>query len=247
VRSSTSTAFDHIALALPRMADAVPFLVGVLGGAPHSGARGGPEYRFGTWRYANGGKIEVIEPIGDDGFVSRFLAARGPGVHHVTFKVPSLDQACERARARGYDIVGYDDSYPDWKTAFLHPKQALGIVVQFAQTSGQGEPRRWTPPATFDNPPAPVDVLGLRMRVSAAERARVQWEEILHGTCASRSESRLVYGWPDSPMVLTIDVDPSGAEGPLFIEVAAARPVALPDGPVPELGAVFRRAAESRG
>jgi hypothetical protein len=64
----------------------------------------------------------------------------------------------------------------------------------------------------------------------------VQWEEILDGTCATRSESRLVYVWPDSPMVLTVDVDPSGSEGPRFIEVAAARPVALPDGPVPELG-----------
>jgi methylmalonyl-CoA/ethylmalonyl-CoA epimerase len=244
VRSSTSTAFDHIALALPRMADAVPFLVGTLGGVPHSGARGGPEFRFGTWRYANGGKVEVIEPIGHDGFVSRFIAARGPGVHHVTFKVPSLEAACERARARGYDIVGYDDSFPDWKTAFLHPKQALGIVVQFAQTSGEGEPRRWTPPATIDDPPPAVNVVGLRMRVSAADRARRQWEEILQGTCATRSDSRLVYCWPDSPMVLTVDVDPSGSEGPLFVEIAATRPVALPDGPVPELGTAFRPVAQ---
>ena len=242
MRSPASTAFDHIALALPRMADAVPFLAGTLGGAPHSGARGGPDFRFGTWRYANGGKLEVIEPIGHDGFVSRYLAARGPGVHHVTFKVPSLDEACDRARSRGYDIVGYDDSFPDWKTAFLHPKQALGIVVQFAQTSGQHEPRRWRPPATIDHPPPPVNVLGLRMRVSAAERARVQWEAILGGTCASRPDARLVYCWPDSPMVLTIDVDPSGSEGPLGIDIAAARPVAVPDGPVAELGTVFRLA-----
>ena len=74
-----SIAFDHIALALPRMAGAVPFLVGVLGGVPHSGMQGGPEFRFGTWRYANGGKLEVIEPVGVHGFVHRFLAARGAG------------------------------------------------------------------------------------------------------------------------------------------------------------------------
>ena len=176
-----SIAFDHIALALPRMADAVPFLVGVLGGVPHSGMQGGPAFRFGTWRYANGGKLEVIEPVGVNGFVHRFLAARGPSIHHVTFLVPSLDEACDRARARGYDIVGYDDSYDDWKTAFLHPKQALGIVVQLAQTSGGTDEHRWTPRATVANPPAPVSVLGLRMRVSDADRARVQWEEILHG------------------------------------------------------------------
>ena len=166
----------------------------------------------------------------------------------MTFLVPSLDEACDRARARGYDIVGHDDSYDDWKTAFLHPKQALGIVVQFAQTSGGTDEHRWTPPATVANPPAPVSVLGLRMRVSDADRARVQWEEILHGQCdqgrldmdVGGVSPSIVFRWPDSPMVLTIDVDPSGAEGPVAIELAATRPVALPAGPVPELGTTFR-------
>jgi catechol 2,3-dioxygenase-like lactoylglutathione lyase family enzyme len=234
-----STAFDHIALALPRIADAVEFLVGVLGGVPAAGAQGGPEFRFGTWRYANAGKIEVIEPVGADGFVHRFLAARGPGVHHVTFKVPSLDEACDRARTRGYDIVGYDDSYDDWKTAFLHPKQALGIVVQFAQTSGLNDPDEWTPPTLAGTPPPPVNVLGLRMRVSAADRAHVQWAEILQGTCVEENAGRLVYRWPSSPMAFRIDVDPTAAEGPVAIELSADRSLALPAGAVPALGAVF--------
>jgi hypothetical protein len=206
----SSIAFDHIALGMPRIADAVPFLVGVLGGVPHSGARGGPQFRFGTWRYDGGGKIEA-----------------------------DLDEACDRARARGYDIVGYDDSDDDWKTAFLHPKQALGIVVQFAQTSGGTEPSRWRPPATVEDPPPPVRVLGLRMRVSAAERARAQWEGILQG---SRVEDgrRMVWRWPGSPMAITVDVDPSVGEGPMAIELGASRPLSLPDGPVPGLGATFR-------
>jgi len=158
----------------------------------------------------------------------------------VTFKVPSLDEACDRARTRGYDIVGYDDSYDDWKTAFLHPKQALGIVVQFAQTSGGSDPVDWTPPATVADPPAPVRVIGLRMRVSDPERARVQWEEILHGTCVSPAARPLVYRWPGSPMVLTIDVDPSASEGPLAVEIEADRRVVLPATPVPALGTTVR-------
>src|SRR5262249_61879993 len=98
--------FDHIAIALPRMADAVPFLVGRLGGAPAFGADSGV-YRFGQWRFANRARLEVLEPIGADGFLHRFLLTRGPGIHHVTFKVPRLGDACERARAHGYDVVGY--------------------------------------------------------------------------------------------------------------------------------------------
>src|SRR5574341_899365 len=112
-------AFDHVALALPRLADAPAVLVGVLGGVPEASApsRG---FNFGCWRYAGGGRIEVLEPAGADGFVHRFLAQRGPGVHHVTFKVPSLAEACARAEAHGYAIVGRDESRPAWKEAFLH-------------------------------------------------------------------------------------------------------------------------------
>src|SRR5262249_61758223 len=88
--------FDHIALALPRMADATPFLVGVLGGSPAFGADSGA-YRFGQWRFANRARLEVLEPIGRDGFLHRVLAARGPGPPHVPFKAPRLPEASGRA------------------------------------------------------------------------------------------------------------------------------------------------------
>src|SRR5204862_390363 len=83
--------------------------VGGRGGAP---AHGGPSgaYTFGQWRFANGGVLEILEPLGADGFLHRFLAQRGPGIHHVTFRVPRLRPACDRAEAAGYTIVGHDDS-----------------------------------------------------------------------------------------------------------------------------------------
>src|SRR5438034_6043835 len=97
--------FDHIALALPRMADATPFLVGVLGGSPAFGADAGV-YRFGQWRFANRARLEVLEPIGRDGFLHRFLAARGPGLPHVTFKLPRPREPGQRAHAPRYETVG---------------------------------------------------------------------------------------------------------------------------------------------
>src|SRR5262247_1291899 len=142
--------FDHVAIGVARMADAAPFLSGELGGIPDAGAiRSAAAFAWGTYRYEGGGSIEILEPIGPQGFVQRFLAERGPGIHHVTFKVPSLDAVCARAEGAGYGIVGRDDSDPEWREAFLHPKQALGIVVQFAQP-GPG-PWRSAPPA----PPSP--------------------------------------------------------------------------------------------
>jgi len=109
-----------------------------------------------------------------DAFLHRFLAQRGPGIHHVTFTVPSLSEACDRARAHGYLIVGYDDSDPEWKEAFLRPKEALGIVVQFAEPgprpSGENAPR-WPPPPGPANPP-PTAAAGAFMVQSGETKGR---------------------------------------------------------------------------
>ena len=200
-----------------------------------------PAFNWATWRFAGGGVVEILEPAGADGFLHRFLAARGPGIHHVTFRVPSLAAACARARAHGYQIVGLDDSDPSWKEAFLHPKQAQGIVVQLAESSGDGEPRRPPPPGPPD-PPPPVTLVGLRLRARDWERARLQWEGVLEGERAEGAGGALIYRWPDSPMRLVVEID-AAAEGPVAIEIASDRAVALPDGQHPVLGAVFRRVA----
>ena len=80
----------------------MPWLVGELGGAPFA-AGPGLGFRFWQLAFARGGLIEVLEPDGPpDGFLHRFLAARGPGIHHVTFKVPDLraaDRSAPRASA----------------------------------------------------------------------------------------------------------------------------------------------------
>jgi hypothetical protein len=232
--------FDHIAIAVGRMADAPAVLVGTLGGAPTG--EGGPSgaYTWAQWRFAGGGRLEILEPLGEDGFLHRFLASRGPGIHHVTFKVPSLAEACERAVARGYRIVGHDDSDPSWTEAFLHPKEALGIVVQLAEARGpQGMPA-FTAPSGPAAPPPPVRVVGLRTRARSAKRADVQWAQVLQGHRQVAGDG-LVYRWPGSPLRIAVDIDSAAEEGAVAIEYASPRVVVMPEGPHPVLGAVFRR------
>jgi methylmalonyl-CoA/ethylmalonyl-CoA epimerase len=234
---------DHIAIAVARMAEAPAVLVGALGGTPTGD--GGPSgaYTWAQWRFAGGGRLEILEPLGAaDGFLHRSLATRGPGIHHVTFKVPSLARACARAVAHGYRIVGHDDSDPEWAEAFLHPKEALGIVVQLAESrvTGGGARRPFPAPAGPPDPPPPVTIVGLRTRARSAERAETQWGRVLEGR-RDEAEGRLVYRWPGSPMRIAVDVDPAAEEGPVAIEFAAPRTVPLPETPHPVLGAVFRR------
>jgi methylmalonyl-CoA/ethylmalonyl-CoA epimerase len=240
-----SVLFDHIAIAVPRLADAEAILAGELGGRSTFGMTT-DEFRFWHWRYEGGGDLEVLEPAGADGFLHRFLTQRGSGIHHVTFTVPSLVDACERARAHGYSIVGYDDSDPEWKEAFLHPRQAQGIVVQFAEpnadrppSSHEGDGHR--SPAPSDGT-APIKVLGLRLSARSRERAHVQWGAVIQGARAAEKGGALVYRWPGSFMYVAIEIDAAREEGPLWIEYSSRRAVSLPDGdPHPVLGAVFKR------
>ena len=226
---------DHVALGVNAMADAEPLFEGVLGGVKAGGHASGPPFGFMQWVFAGGGRIEVIYPIGDDGFLHRFLARGGPRVHHVTFKVSSLDEMIERAGALGYGIASQDRGDPHWQEAFLHPKQAQGIVIQLVEH----HPR----PDNFDPAEAlPIEgaarVIGPRLVAASAELARRQWGELMGGR-ETRSGDSLVFAWPDSPLTITIDLDAQLEPGPRCIEVAASRPLALPAGPAPKLGARF--------
>src|SRR5262249_6444267 len=152
-------------------------------------------------------------------------------------------EACARAMKHGYDIVGRDDSDQEWKEAFLHPKQALGIVVQIVETSwsaGDGAPTYWTPPASPPDPPPPVTIVGLRLQAASRERAHGQWGDVLQGECAMR-EDELIYRWPGSPLRLAVSIAEAGDEGPLAVEYSSDRSVALPAGRNSMLGTLFTR------
>jgi catechol 2,3-dioxygenase-like lactoylglutathione lyase family enzyme len=83
----------------------------------------------------------------ENDFLRRFLARHGPGPHHLTFKVPKLVAALEECERFGLEPVNIDTSDPFWLEAFLHPKQATGIVVQLAEA-----PQSWDSPAPADFP-----------------------------------------------------------------------------------------------
>jgi methylmalonyl-CoA/ethylmalonyl-CoA epimerase len=124
---------DHVAVAVEEQASAWPRYAGDLGG---QWLAGGAETGFSAAqvRYANGMKVEVLEPyaVERNDFLRRFLDRSGPGPHHLTFKVADIALALELVEAAGYRPVNVNIDYPEWKEAFIHPKDAPGVVVQLA-------------------------------------------------------------------------------------------------------------------
>lgn len=126
---------DHVALAAESRAVLEPRYAGQLGGVAIAGGPS-PGFVWGQFEYANGMVVELLEPdrIEENDFLRRFLDRSGPGPHHLTFKVPDLRAALGTAGAAGYTPVGMDDTDPRWKEAFLHPKDAPGVVIQLAES-----------------------------------------------------------------------------------------------------------------
>ena len=142
---------DHLAVAVERQTDAWPRYAGDLAGE-WLGGGATPGFAAAQVKYANGMKVEVLEPHQPEqnDFLRRFLDRRGPGPHHLTFKTDDIEAALRRAEGAGYRPVGVDLRDPFWKEAFLHPKDAPGIVVQLAQAAGDGD---WWSPRPDSVPP----------------------------------------------------------------------------------------------
>src|SRR6266581_4636501 len=89
----------HVGIAVPSIARALAFYRDVLGLTP-----GPPESADGATivSLAFGDvHVELLEPRDPAGPVAKFLAKRGPGIHHICYRVPDLDRALERCRAAG--------------------------------------------------------------------------------------------------------------------------------------------------
>jgi methylmalonyl-CoA epimerase len=81
------------------------------------------------------GEIELIAPTRGDSMVSKFLAERGPGLHHVAYAVPDVKQALVAARAEGLELIDEDPriGLHGVPIAFVHPKSVGGVLTEFVE------------------------------------------------------------------------------------------------------------------
>lgn len=139
---------DHVAIAVHRIRDALPLYRDLLAGEYHQGGTekaGG--FRWAQFTFPEGGKLELLEPVGEDSFLHEFLETHGEGVHHITYLVRDIEELVDRLRANGYRVVNENYQYPEWKEAFISPRSANGTVVQLAETpfSDEEQVRVWRP------------------------------------------------------------------------------------------------------
>lgn len=126
---------DHVAMAVRSIDTTLEFYRRYFPvsdvGTTHVGYDG--TFRLSTFSL-NGYKIELVEDAGSNGFVSRFLDKRGEGFHHISIDVDRLDPLLAQLEADGVRVVDHRDMGGGWKTAFISPRSAHGVLIQFWQT-----------------------------------------------------------------------------------------------------------------
>ena len=237
---------DHIALAAADTAPALQFLTGELGGTILFGGQSIGFRPMQVWlgsRTGDGMPVELLEPwaVDQNDFLARFVARHGAGPHHLTFKVPDLAEAIARVRGAGFHPVNIDMSDPEWREAFLMPREAHGTVVQLAEAHGHPEtraalldyvaengpnshPRWWIEPA----PPTGHGTLRrVVLRTPSLPSALSFFAGILHGDVEAETATSVDLVWPRGARIrLEANADaPPGVDRLEIIGLAEERTV----------------------
>ena len=123
----------HVGIAVPSIDEAVRFYRDVLGIDPHPAEQADGativSLPFGE------SEVELLEPRNPDSPIARFLDRRGPGIHHICYRVPDLDAALAACRESGYRLI---DEAPRQgaagrRIAFVHPKSTSGILLELTE------------------------------------------------------------------------------------------------------------------
>jgi methylmalonyl-CoA/ethylmalonyl-CoA epimerase len=123
----------HVGVAVSNLDEALAFYRDVLGLEPHP-----PEIADGATIVAlpfGESEVELLAPLESESPIARFLARRGPGIHHICYRVPDLPAALEACRAAGYRLI---DDVPRTgaagrRIAFIHPKATGGILLELTE------------------------------------------------------------------------------------------------------------------
>jgi methylmalonyl-CoA/ethylmalonyl-CoA epimerase len=126
------TRVSHIGIAVEALAESLPFFRDVLGlsEVPLDDADGASIVGFS----AGEPLVELLEPDDPSSPIARFLAKRGPGIHHICFAVDDLDAMLERCRAAGVQLIDEEPRVgaEGKRIAFLHPRSTGGVLVELS-------------------------------------------------------------------------------------------------------------------
>lgn len=128
---------DHLGIAVSSIEEALPFYTSILGNQASPKEVVAHEGVTVAMIAVHGSRVELLEPLGPDTVIGRFLAKRGPGLHHVAFRVPDLAAAVEQLKASGARLLNEPKIGAGGHLyVFVHPASSGGVLIELIQEQG---------------------------------------------------------------------------------------------------------------
>src|SRR5688572_9305742 len=126
---------DHIGIAVSSLSDSLAFFRDALGLEVEAPEEIASQRVRAHFIKAGSATLEMLEPTAEDSPIARFIARRGPGLHHVALRVDDIVAAIADLKARGVRMI---DEAPrpgahGSLVAFIHPSSAHGVLVELKQ------------------------------------------------------------------------------------------------------------------
>jgi LAO/AO transport system kinase len=137
---------DHVGIAVSNLSDALSFYRDALGlevEAPEEVASQRVRAHFIP---VGDSAIELLEATAEDSPIAKYVAKRGPGLHHITLRVDDIRAALARLTEKGVKLIDAAprDGAHGSLVAFVHPSSAHGVLVELKEAAGVPVPRRPT-------------------------------------------------------------------------------------------------------
>lgn len=126
---------DHIGIAVESLEAALPFYRDVLG-LPLAEIEEVADQRVKTAVFPTGeGRVELLEPTHPESPIAKFLAKRGPGIHHVAIRVADIEAKLAELEAKGVQLIDREPRIGagGHLIAFIHPKSTGGVLLELTQ------------------------------------------------------------------------------------------------------------------
>jgi methylmalonyl-CoA/ethylmalonyl-CoA epimerase len=130
------TKINHVAIVVPDLDEATSFWKDALGIELHHIEDVAAQKSIVAFLPVGSSEVELVRPTTDDSGVAKFLAERGPGMHHLCFEVDDIEGMLADLKSKGVRLINeLPQVLPGRKVAFIHPKSANGVLVELIQVT----------------------------------------------------------------------------------------------------------------
>ena len=126
---------NHVAVVVDDMEKALSFWRDALGMELHELRDVPSEKSQVAFLPLPGAEVELVKPTTDDSGIAKYLAKRGPGMHHICLEVDDIDGMMKQLRSRNIRLISDEPrtAADGKKYAFIHPESTAGVLVELYQ------------------------------------------------------------------------------------------------------------------